>query len=591
MLRISFAAILIAGLLLSGTAQTSLPRTASEKKLAQQIHIYLSRLEKFGYSGAVLVAKDDRLLLETGYGLANRQPRVPARADTIFDIGSLTKQFTAAAIVLLESDSKLRVTDPISKYLKDVPPDKQGITIHQLLTHTSGLPGDFGGDYEKISRDELVRRAMASKLNDPPGERHAYSNAGYSLLAAIVELVSGQSYESFLRKRLFGPAALSSTGYTFSAPLSERLARGYSSGKDWGIGAERAAATGGDYWNLIGNGGIHSTVGDLYRWMYALERGKVLTKDARAALFRPHVVAIANYRNSGTPLHYGYGWYIWKQPSGKTLIWHLGGNGIFNAAVRHHVDERAFVIYTSNVSEFHDPDYPVPAIERMLTGQPVEMPPVVTHLKPRELGEYTGLYTSETGAVLWVRAQDTVLKIEGSGQEALSFVTSGRWQKDPALDVFNALTAEVVENSRTRMYEPMLKHYGSEVTLQGLADFEALFWKKRHDLHGGYLKTRILGTAPTRSRAFKGRTIVAIDFERGTAYREYLWNPEGKIADLGPLDSAPSSQYFPVGKGCLVRFNAAEALVASRLCIEKRKKGINTATVLQDQTRVELNSF
>ncbi|HEX8282637.1 MAG TPA: serine hydrolase domain-containing protein [Pyrinomonadaceae bacterium] len=576
---------------LAGVAAPGSARQLNDGDLARRVRAYLTRLEGFGFSGAALVAKDGKVLVETAHGLADRQKKTSVRADTIFDIGSVTKQFTAAAILLLESEGKLNVTDPVSKYLKNVPEDKAGITIHHLLTHTSGLEMGFGGDYEKVSRDALVGHAMSSKLRSPPGERHAYSNAGYSLLAAIVEIVSGQSYEAFLRERLFRPAGMTSSGYFFPKEAAGRLARGYQGGEDWGVGAERAAATVGEFWNLIGNGGVHSTVGDMYRWMVALTQGKVLNREALEKLFRPHVLVYADYRNSKSPLHYAYGWYVWKQPSGKTMIFHLGGNGVFNAAVRYHLDDRALVIYASNVSEFHDPNYPVPAIERMLAGEAVGMPPQVRPLSEQQLAEYAGRYQAASGSLVSVEAKSQSLKLYGEGQEAFSFVTTGLWQKDPALEEMNARTAEVVENSRTGRYETLLKAYGLETTLEQLAEFEKLFWKKRHDRHGGYVRTRVLGTMPSRDRAFTGRTIVAIDFERGTTYREYLWTRGGKIGDVGPLLSAPSAQYFPDSAGCVVKFDAAKALVSSRVCIEKKGTGGTVATVVQGESRIELKKL
>lgn len=587
MLRRILIAFLMIALWVCGFAQDS-ARRVDAKDLPGQIRTYLSRLEGFGFSGAALVAKDGKVLVESAHGLADRERKTPVRTDTIFDTGSITKQFTAAAILALESDGKLRVSDSISKYFKDVPQDKAGITIHHLLTHTSGLAMGFGGDYQKVTRDEIVRNALASKLQSPPGERHAYSNAGYSLLAAIVEIVSGHRYDTFLRERLFRPAGMTSSGY-FLLPkqMEGRLARGYREGEDMKF-AESAAATGGEMWNLIGNGGVLSTVGDLYKWMMALEQGKVLAKEARQKFFHPHVVVYAEYGRSKTPLHYAYGWYVWKQPSGKTLVWHLGGNGTTNAAVRYHVSDGAVVTYASNVSEFHDPDYPVPAIERMLAGEAVEMPPIVLPLTAQQLHAYAGRYSSESGAVLTVGAEGTSLLVSGEGQEALSLITSGLWQKDAALDALNARTAEVVENSRTRKYEALLKEYGLVTTLEALAEFETLFWKKRHDRHGDYVRTRVLGTIPSRSRAFLGTTIVAIDFERGTTYREYVWTPKGKIGDVGPLLSAPSSRYFPESANCFVKFDAARAVVSSRICIEKDDAHVKGATIVLGEKRVEL---
>ncbi|MFN2514071.1 MAG: serine hydrolase domain-containing protein, partial [Pyrinomonadaceae bacterium] len=136
--------------------------------------------------------KDGQVILSKGYGLANRERKIPVTPDTIFDIGSLVKQFTAAAILKLEMKGKLRITDPISKYFKNVPPDKATMTLHHLLTHTAGFPDAIGDDYEVISRDEYIKRALNTMLLSAPGEKYKYSNVDYSLLGAIVEMRSGQ---------------------------------------------------------------------------------------------------------------------------------------------------------------------------------------------------------------------------------------------------------------------------------------------------------------------------------------------------------------------------------------------------------------
>lgn len=589
MLKAVFIAVALTVLLVGAVAQEPV-KNGHNKDLPQQIRNYLSLLEGFGFSGAMLVAKDRKVLVESAHGLADKRKKSAFRTQTIFDIGSVSKQFTAAAVLILESDGKLRVTDPISKYLRGVPDDKAGITIHQLLTHTSGLAMDVGGDYEKVTREMIVERAMASELRSPPGQRHAYSNAGYSLLAAIVEIASGQNFESFLLQKVFQPAGMTSSGYFFPESAMSRLARGYKNGEDWGIGVEKAEATGREFWNLVGNGGIHSTVGDMYKWVIALDQGKVLTSDARAKFLEPHVLVSANYLNSNSPLYYAYGWYVWKRPK-KTLIFHLGGNGVFNAAVRYHVDERSVVIYSSNVSEFHDPDYPVPAIERMLEGEAVQMPPKVLSLTPGQLARYVGKYRAASGAMLTIEAKNSFLRVEGEGQEALSFVASNVWQSNTSLELLNAGTAAAVENSRTHRYDALLKAYGPEMTSERLAELEALFWKKRHDRYGDYMRTRILGTLPLRSRTLANRTIAAIDFERGTVYREYLWTPEGKIGDLGPILAAPSSRYFPETASCFVKFEPAQAVVVSRICLEKRDNGESVATIVDGERRAELKKL
>ncbi|HLA95343.1 MAG TPA: serine hydrolase domain-containing protein [Pyrinomonadaceae bacterium] len=559
---------MIALLVLAGVA-VSQSKAKSKNPMAEDIRTYMSRIEGFGFSGALLVAKDGKVLVESELGLADRVRKIPVKVDTLFDVGSVTKQFTAAAIMALESDGKLSVDNHISKYFANTPEDKRSITIHHLLTHSAGLEMDFGdGDYEKVSRDEIVRRAMQSPLRSGPGERYAYSNAGYSLLAAIVEIVSAKKFDTFLRERLFAPAGMTSAGYSFSKEQVHKFARGYRDGEDWGVGAEKSSATGGEFWNLIGNGGVHSTVGDMNRWMAALEAGKVLPKESVEKLFSPHVQVTANYRRSNTPLHYGYGWNVWKQPNGKTLIFHLGGNGVFNAAARYHRDDRTVVVYLSNVSEFHDPSYPVPAIERIVAGEIVEMPPKVVPLSASRIAGYSGRYRETGGGFLEVEAKTSFLKIEGEGQAALSFVATGKWENDEKLCVFNERMAKVVEDSRTNRFDLVLSEYESGSTLTEVAELETLFWKKRYDRHGEYKDTRVLGTLPSRLRAYAATSLVAIDFKRGTTYREYFWTPDGKIGDLGPIVAPPVARFFPLSQNCFARFDPAEAVIVSNVCFE-----------------------
>jgi CubicO group peptidase (beta-lactamase class C family) len=195
------AAALIPGAL-ANAETTDGPVVAGE--LGTKLDDFLSRLADWGFAGTIVVAKDNQVVLAKGYGLADREKKIPMTTDTVISIGSITKQFTAAAILKLEMEGKLRVTDSIDKYFPNVPEDKKAITLHHLLTHCSGLVSDFGDDFDKVTRDEIIRRAMASKLLWQPGHRYRYSNAGYSLLGAIVEIVSGRPYEAFLHDSCAG---------------------------------------------------------------------------------------------------------------------------------------------------------------------------------------------------------------------------------------------------------------------------------------------------------------------------------------------------------------------------------------------------
>lgn len=173
---------------------------------------YLTRLTPFGFAGVVLVAENGQVALSKGYGLANQAKQVPNTPETILGILSVSKQFTAAAIMTLEMQGKLHTSDPVAIHLSNVPEDKRGITIHHLLTHTSGIVSGSARYFEDRSREGIVRVAFAEPLAFKPGESFLYSNIGYALAATIVEEVSGESFDQYLQEHLFGPAGMQNTG-------------------------------------------------------------------------------------------------------------------------------------------------------------------------------------------------------------------------------------------------------------------------------------------------------------------------------------------------------------------------------------------
>ena len=211
------------------------------------------------------------------------------------------------------------------------------ITLHHLLTHSSGLESDFSpSDYEPVGREEYVRRALHSKLLFKPGDGYEYSNAGYSLLAAIVEKVSGQPYEAYLTERVLKPAGMRETGYKVPAWAPSRVAHGYREGQDWGTILQRIQAPDAPYWMLRGNGGLHTTLSDMLAWHRALQTDAVLSRDERAKYFKPYV-AEGPLRQS----FYAYGWAVGKTSRGTSVVQHNGGNGIYVAEFLRFPDEDA----------------------------------------------------------------------------------------------------------------------------------------------------------------------------------------------------------------------------------------------------------
>ena len=372
-----------------------------DQALAIRIDNYMMSGVGLGYAGALLVAKDGRIILNKGYGLADKEASTPNTSETIFDIGSNTKQFTAAAIMKLVDQDKLLTTDRLGDIFDDVPADKRDITVHQLLTHTSGFDGGFGGDFDGTTKDEFLARAFASELIGERGE-YRYSNAGYSLLAAIIEKVSGLDYENYFRRNILIPAGLNHTGYLLPDWDRLSIAKQYWHGViSRGTTVERYLEDGGVSWNLVGNGGLATTSGDLYKWLEALKGDRVLSKFSRAQLFAQHVMISPEPRRFN-----GYGWGVQKGYDGKTLVTHNGGNGIYYSSIAWYPEGDVTIIYSSNTSIA---GWPAKQVHRMIFD-PGYVPRAFAVSRHRTVYEYVlssstvgiaGLpeyFESETGA-------------------------------------------------------------------------------------------------------------------------------------------------------------------------------------------------
>lgn len=317
-----------------------------QQKPVSAIEAVMARAASAGFSGNVLITKGASTIFEKSYGFANREKKIACDASTVFDIGSITKQFTAAAILKLETAGKLSTADTLEKHFSNIPEEQRNITIHQLLIHTAGYPDEIGRDYEEIGRDAFLERAFHTKLESLPGKIHHYSNVGYSILAAIIEKKSGAGYESYLQKELFHPAGMTQTGYRLPKWSEAAVARGYRKDADWGTPLDKKWDKDGPWWNLRGNGGILSTARDMQRWHAALLTNKILTDDARKRMFTPHVP-----EGPGGISFYGYGWSIVPKSPGGMLITHNGGNGVFFADLYRFVDRDLFIFIATNAQK------------------------------------------------------------------------------------------------------------------------------------------------------------------------------------------------------------------------------------------------
>jgi CubicO group peptidase (beta-lactamase class C family) len=304
---------------------------------AKLVELMEVRSRRGAFSGAVLVARHGAPLLRRAYGMANLELDVPNTPETRFRIGSLTKQFTAAAVLLLQEEGKLDVRQTVKAYLSDAPRTWDEVTVRHLLTHTSGIP-DYSRfpDRERAVRQPVSPEGLLARFKDrplefKPGARFAYSNSGYAVLGRIIEELSGTSYGTFLRDKIFTPLAMNDSGYDDARLILKHRASGYSRRPQ---GTENAGFV--DMSNPYAAGGLYSTVDDLLKWDRALASGALLSKPSEEAMFTPYLQ------------DYGYGWRI-VSTFGRRMVAHPGGIEGFSSHIRRYPDDGVCIVVLSNV--------------------------------------------------------------------------------------------------------------------------------------------------------------------------------------------------------------------------------------------------
>lgn len=498
----------------------------SSPDLKSSVEAYLNNAEAFGFSGSVLLMVDGKMIVHKGYGLADRNRGVPVKADDVFDIGSVTKQFTAAAIMKLEMQGKLKTEDLISKYLDGVPADKAGITLHQTLTHTAGFSQYSGGDYEISERDETIARILKTPRTHTPGVQMRYSNSGYSILAAIIEKVSGQGYETFLAEQLFKPAGMTSTGYVLPKFDKAKLPRAYEAGKDLGTALDHKWSPTGPYWNLFGNGGIFSTTGDLYKWYLALQGEKVLSAAAKKKLFTPNLN------------DYAYGWDVSKTPMGL-LITHNGAsdNG-FNADFAFYPEKNTVGIVLSNAGTFMDSRIQsgivLRSLSHMIAGEEVKMPAKAKFAKLDAAArtKLTGKYRMARGDEFHISVYDGAVAIEPFGQSAVAAL--GQFPADDlALAKLNEKAKPIAAALMKKDFAMFKDSVGDAAVfdrLKGVLEQRIAEWEKSD---GAYQSFSIGGTGMSWwAGQLQPSTFVRLQFEKQSRLFRFIWN-DGKIVNIG----------------------------------------------------------
>jgi CubicO group peptidase (beta-lactamase class C family) len=334
---------------------------------------------------AVLVMKDGETLLRKGYGLADLEQAIAIEPDMVFRIGSVTKQFTAAAILLLEEAGKLSVQEDLRKYLPDYPTHGRVITIEHLLTHTSGIRSytDMASFGENIRKDMTIDEVIALFKDEPltfePGEKYAYNNSGYFLLGAIIEKASGKSYESFLQEKIFEPLGMTQTYYGSAARIIPKRAQGYDGANGEFQNAEYLSMT-----LPYAAGSLLSTVDDLAKWDRALQKPGLLSRQSLEKWWKPFHLA------NGESIHYGYGWGI-SEYEGHRVVSHGGGiNGFTCHFLRMPDDGIVVAVLTNRNDEKTNPGLVARKLAAAAAGKPVTEKTTV--LRPESLAKRPGLY-------------------------------------------------------------------------------------------------------------------------------------------------------------------------------------------------------
>lgn len=335
-----------------------------------------------GYSGAILIARNGEVLLKEGYDMANYELDVPNTPHTKFQIASVSKSFTAAAIIFLEERGLLSVGESLAKFIPDYP-EGERITVHHLLTHTSGIPNiNAFSEYDQKAKfpqtlEKIIEMFKHKPLIMEPEDRYSYSNSNYNLLAYIIERVSGESYGEFLKENIFESLDMKDSGHRKDmAAILKNLASGYVP-----VGSDNIKNAPYLDWSIkTGNGSLYSTVEDLYRWDRALYTEKILKKNSLEKIFKDHLEGK------------GYGWFVRERLNRKVTAINGRSPG-FSSYLERYIDDDACIIILSN-NYAAAPFSMIQDLAAILFDEEYEKPGEIQtrELSPDELNSLAGRY-------------------------------------------------------------------------------------------------------------------------------------------------------------------------------------------------------
>src|SRR6266446_4041267 len=371
---------------------------------ARMDQIVQSYVANHQFMGAALVARDSRVLFSKGYGSANLEWDVPNSPSTKFRLGSVTKQFTAASILLLEERGKLDISDPIKKYLSDAPAAWDKITIFHVLTHTAGIPSFTSfPDYAKLepfatTPADLVARLRDKPLEFEPGEKWNYSNSGYVLLSYLIEKITGDRYEKFVRENIFTPLGMKDSGYDSNSAVIPHRAAGY-------VFRNNVFENAGFVHMSIpqGAGALYSTTEDLLKWEQGLFGGKVLQAASLEKMIKP-------FKND-----YAFGLQV-NTAGARKVIQHGGGIEGFNTELEYYPEDKLTVVVLGNVNGMA-PTEIAKKLAALAYGDTVKLPSERKEitLDPKVLSRYVGAYKLGPGMLITLEGNQLISKLGNQG--------------------------------------------------------------------------------------------------------------------------------------------------------------------------------
>jgi len=495
------------------------------------------------FMGTALVARGDQVLLTKAYGSANLEWEVPNTPNTKFRLGSVTKQFTAASILLLEERGKLSVSDPVKKFMPDAPAAWDKVTIFHLLTHTSGV-ADFTHfpDYPKIepfatTPAKLVALFRDKPLDFEPGEKWSYDNSGFVLLTYLIEKITGDSYEKFVRENIFTPLGMKDTGYDSNSAIIPHRASGYSTGRD---GIENAG-----FINMTvpqGAGALYSTTGDLLKWEQGLFGGKVLKAASLDKMTTP-------FKSD-----YAFGLMV-ETPGGHKKISHGGGIEGFNTSLNYYPDDKLTVVVLANLNGPAADDI-AGKLAALAHGESVTLPGERKEmtLDSKALSRYVGVYRmpggGPAGTPMVVALDGNQLTTKLGPQQALPIFPQSEtmfflkvvdaqieFPKDDGSGKASQLTLH--QNGRDMVAQRMDDNEASKIT-----DATAAFAKRLKD------QTPAPGSVPAATKMiqdlFNGKSDEAM-MSPGAPIHQQLARLQSEVAAFGAIEKIAFQGVGPGG--------------------------------------------